>query len=113
MTDSGPSSPEPPHDPRMHGFRIRTSVVEAEALIDRRVGPLGAETIDVREAAGRVLACSVRADEPVPAFDRAAMDGYAVRGEETFGAGPYAPATFRLVGEARPGRLPEVEVGPG
>jgi molybdopterin molybdotransferase len=103
----------PSHDPRMHGFRTRTSVDEAVALIDRRVGPLPAETIDFRQAAGRVLAGSVQAAAPVPAFDRAAMDGYAVRGEETFGASPYSPAPFRRVGEARPGRRCAVEVGPG
>jgi molybdopterin molybdotransferase len=32
------------------------------------------------------------------------MDGYAVRGEETFGATPYSPAVLRCIGEARPGR---------
>jgi molybdopterin molybdotransferase len=41
------------------------------------------------------------------------MDGYAVRGEETFGAGPYAPIAFRCVGEARPGRGSPAVVGPG
>jgi molybdopterin molybdotransferase len=97
----------------MHGFRTRTSVDEADTLIDRRVGPLPAEMIDFRLAAGRVLAESIQAAEPVPAFDRAAMDGYAVRGEETFGAGPYSPALFRRAGEARPGRRCGVEVGPG
>jgi len=32
------------------------------------------------------------------------MDGYAVRGEETFGASDYTPLPFRLIGEAMPGR---------
>jgi molybdopterin molybdotransferase len=53
------------------------------------------------------------ASEAVPAFDRAAMDGYAVRGEETFGATPFNPALVRCVGEARPGRICPVEIGPG
>jgi molybdopterin molybdotransferase len=104
---------EPLHDPRMRGFRARTAVDEVAALIDRRVGRLGAESIAFAEAAGRVLAEEVVAREPVPAFDRAAMDGYAVRGEETFGASPYQPAAFRLVGEARPGRRCSAAVGPG
>ena len=113
MSDPGPTPPARPYDPRMHGFRARTSVDEAVALIDRRVRPLGAETIDFRGAAGRVLAESVEAAAPVPGFDRAAMDGYAVRGEETFGAAPYSPALFRCVGAVRPGRRPEIAVGPG
>jgi molybdopterin molybdotransferase len=48
----------------------------------------------------------------VPAFDRAAMDGYAVGGEATFGASVYTPATFRRVGRSRPGFACEVTVGP-
>jgi molybdopterin molybdotransferase len=92
------------HDPRMRGFRTRTAVDEVVALIDGRIAALAAEAIDSREAAGRVLAADVRAAAPVPPFDRAAMDGYAVRGEETFGADAYNPAPFLLVGAARPGR---------
>jgi molybdopterin molybdotransferase len=41
------------------------------------------------------------------------MDGYAIRGEETTGADPYAPAVFQVVGRARPGRPFAGEVGPG
>src|SRR5207249_3656015 len=65
------------------------------------------------DAAGRVLAVDIRAGDAVPPFDRAAMDGFAVRGEETFGADPYNPAAFRLLGEARPGRAFSGTIGPG
>jgi molybdopterin molybdotransferase len=41
------------------------------------------------------------------------MDGYAVRGAETFGASSYGPAIFRCIGGARPGHAFEGEVGPG
>jgi molybdopterin molybdotransferase len=83
------------------------------ALIEARVRPLGTEIIALAEAGGRVLAGPIVAKGPVPAFDRAAMDGYALRGEETFGADLYQPATFRRVGEARPGRAFAGRVGPG
>jgi molybdopterin molybdotransferase len=100
--------PEPPaapfFDPRMRGFRTRVAVEEVVATIDRRVGALGVEAVELGDAAGRVLAAEVVAAADVPPFDRAAMDGYAARGEETFGADPYNPAAFRLVGESRPGR---------
>jgi molybdopterin molybdotransferase len=49
----------------------------------------------------------------VPGFDRAAMDGFALRGEETFGAGPYNPLEFTVVGETLPGRPFAGTVGPG
>jgi molybdopterin molybdotransferase len=100
-------------DPRMRGFRTRSTVDDVLALIDRRVGLLATENVPLGEAAGRVLAAAVEAREPVPPFDRAAMDGYAVRGEETFGADPYSPAMFTCVGRARPGRAFAGLVGPG
>jgi len=65
---------------------------------------LAIESVAVGEAAGRVAAEDVRARLSVPHFARAAMDGWAVVGESTFGATTYAPASLRVVGEARPGR---------
>jgi molybdopterin molybdotransferase len=91
-------------DVRMRGFQDRAEVDAVVALIDGRVRPLGAEAVDLRNAAGRVLAADVTAGVPVPGFDRAAMDGYALRGGETFGAGPYNPLEFEVVGVALPGR---------
>jgi molybdopterin molybdotransferase len=41
------------------------------------------------------------------------MDGYALRGSETFGAGPYNPLEFDIVGEALPGRPFPGAVQPG
>ena len=104
---------EQPFDPRMRGFRARASVEDVHALIDERVKALGSEEVGLIEAAGRVLASDVVAGNDVPGFDRAAMDGYAVRGEETFGASAYSPAVFTLVGSARPGRPCETRLGPG
>jgi molybdopterin molybdotransferase len=56
------------------------------------------------ECVGRVLAEDVAARVSVPGFRRSAMDGYAVRGENTFGASEYSPLRLELVGEAYPGR---------
>ena len=41
------------------------------------------------------------------------MDGFALRGEETFGAEAYTPALFRIIGRSRPGRRFGGIVGPG
>src|SRR5262249_43726321 len=101
------------HDPRMRGFRSRTSVDEVISLIDARVNALPCEPVALCEAAGRVLAAEVVAGTSRPPFDRAAMDGYAVRGEETHGADAYTPAILRLVGVARPGRAFGGTVSPG
>jgi molybdopterin molybdotransferase len=50
-----------------------------------------------------VLAEDVRAEVDVPGFDRSAMDGYAVRGEDTFGASAYDPVALRVLGQTLPG----------
>lgn len=91
-------------DVRMKGFRDRTEVADAVALLDSRVSTLSAEALSIHDAAGRVLASEVTSDVAVPPFDRAAMDGYALRAEETFGAGPYSPLEFTIIGEALPAR---------
>ncbi len=101
------------HDVRMRGFKDRADVDAVLAILNERLAPLAAESVSLHEAAGRVLAEDVTATVCVPPFDRAAMDGYALRGEETFGAGPYNPLEFQLIGEARPGKAFEETVGPG
>jgi molybdopterin molybdotransferase len=63
-----------------------------------------AERAPLAEACGRVVAEDVVAAVSVPHFARAAMDGYAVRGESTFGATSYAPVELAVIGEAMPGR---------
>ncbi len=100
-------------DVRMRGFQDRAEVSAVVALIDGRVRPLPPEDVDLRGTAGRVLAADVTAGVAVPGFDRAAMDGYALRGDETFGAGPYNPLEFEVVGVALPGRPFAGRVGPG
>jgi molybdopterin molybdotransferase len=100
-------------DVRMRGFRDRADVADVLRQLDGRVCALPPEAITLNDAAGRVLAADVRSEVAVPPFDRAAMDGYAVRAEETFGAGPYSPLEMAIIGEALPGRpfVGRVEVG--
>jgi molybdopterin molybdotransferase len=91
-------------DVRMRGFQNRTEIEQVLALIETRITPLGCEAVSLHEASGRVLAKDVISETAVPGFDRAAMDGYALRGKETFGADAYSPLEFRVIGEAFPGR---------
>ncbi len=57
----------------------------------------GQEVIPLREALGRVVAADVVSSMDVPPVDRAAMDGYAVRSEETTGATEANPVVLRCV----------------
>lgn len=91
-------------DVRMRGFRQRTAVEDALRVLEERTAVLGPEQVGLRDAAGRVAAAEITARVSVPHFDRAAMDGYAVVGESTFGATAYAPVELRIVGESRPGK---------
>ncbi len=100
-------------DVRMRGFQDRAEVDAVLALLDARVGPLPPEDVPLHSAAGRVLAKDVVAGVAVPGFDRAAMDGYALRGEETFGAGPYNPLDFAVVGVSLPGKPFAGRIVPG
>lgn len=97
----------------MRGFRERAEVDAVWRWIERHAKRLGPETVALDDAAGRVLASDVVATLDVPAFDRSAMDGYALRGDETTGAGEYNPLSFGVVGTALPGRPYEGTVAPG
>lgn len=76
----------------------------------RRVRALPALDLDLTQAHGNVLAENVLSPHPYPAFDQAAIDGYAARSEDISHAGPGRPARLNVVGDLaasswRPARL--------
>jgi len=100
-------------DVRMRGFRARADVREVVAWIDARPAPLPAEDVHLLGTSGRVLARAIESPVDVPAFRRSAMDGWAVRGAETFGASELEPLSLPCVGESRPGEPPPPPLAPG
>src|SRR5438552_6189493 len=58
--------------------------------------PLESEDVPVADALGRVTAAAVFARVSVPHYHAAAMDGIAVRAEETLGATDSAPLQLRV-----------------
>jgi len=80
-------------------FRV-ISVEDAQALILENVTECGEESVSLPDAFGRVLREDVVADRDVPPFDRARMDGYALRAEDTLGA----PVRLKVIGEVAAGR---------
>jgi molybdopterin molybdotransferase len=97
----------------MKGFAERADVEEVDDFLLRHTRALPAEDVELLACAGRVLAADVRAEVDVPGFRRAAMDGYAVRGEDTFGASAYDPIALEIDGQALPGRPFPGSVGAG
>ncbi len=95
-------------------FRNLVSIEEAkqrleESLeIERRI-----EEVPLRDSYGRIVAEDVYAPIDIPPFDRAAMDGYAVRAEDTFGAEEDKPVRLKVVGRVEAGDRPKVEVKRG
>jgi molybdopterin molybdotransferase len=100
-------------DVRMRGFSARADVDEVDRFLSERVTPLGDEEVGLLGCVGRVLATDVRAEVDVPPFARSAMDGYAVRGEDTFGASDYDPIHLEVIGEILPGQRFERALSPG
>lgn len=107
------TQPQSPRDVRMRGFTQRHTVQEAWDWVDALPVRSVAEPVPLSAACGRVLAEDVVSNIDVPGFDRSAMDGYAVRGNETSGASDYNPLSFEIVGVSLPGRGFEGEVHEG
>ena len=85
------------------------SASQALEIVLRETPALPAEEVALEDALGRVLAREVAADRDLPPFDRAAMDGYALRAADT----RKAPAALEIIGEVRAGEWPASGVGPG
>lgn len=76
------------------------SVAEAISIVKEQSRSLPSEEIEMTEAVGRVLAEEAFADTDLPPFNRAQMDGYALRSADTADV----PARLSIVGEAAAGR---------
>ncbi|MWV38649.1 molybdopterin biosynthesis protein [Natrialba sp. INN-245] len=73
----------------------------------------GIDRVPLEDARGRVLVARLDAELDVPGFDRASLDGYALRARETFGADEADPARLEVVGEVHAGEKPDVAVAEG
>jgi len=73
----------------------------------------GVEEAGIDIAFGRVLAENIVSRFPLPPFDRARMDGFAVRAADTFGAWETKPIRFRIVGSLRAGMTSKKTVSRG
>ncbi len=82
---------------------------QALATVLAEARPLPDEEVPLEEALRRVLAEDVASDLDLPPFDRAAMDGFAVRAADV----ALAPAALEVAGEVRAGQWPDAHVSPG
>ena len=96
-------------------FRRLVSIEEALRVLSKRIRPkpLGVEEVPLSRALGRVLAEDVAAPLDLPPFDRAAMDGYAVRAEDVEGADEWSPVTLKVIGSVEAGESADFWVSKG
>jgi len=74
---------------------------------------MGTEKVSLDESVGRIPADDIRSDIDLPDFSRSIMDGFALRGSSTFGAGEGNPAYLTVKGTVAMGESPNLSVGPG
>ena len=105
----------PTEDRRRAGFKQRTRLAAAREQLLSAITPHDrTERLRLSLADGRVVATKLTAPNPVPNYERAAMDGYAVQASDTVGASDRSPVVLdTLDGEAdcRPGGAVPVHTG--
>ena len=96
-------------------FRKLLTIEEAKQVFEQSFSPkpVGVEHVHLSEALNRVLAEDMVAAMDVPPFDRATVDGYAVRAADTFGADEDHPIILKLCGHVKVGEPPRVVVEKG
>ena len=107
----------PPPSPGTSGFAataaLPASVDEHLEAILAVVGPLPELDLTLLDAHGCVLAEDVVADSPLPNFDNAQMDGYAVRAADLAAATETTPVLLPVVGDIAAGSRGTFSVQPG
>jgi molybdopterin molybdotransferase len=98
----------------MRPFGKTIALDEARAIIEAVIRPIDrTEVLQLQQANGRVLARDIFSSADVPPFSRAAMDGYAVRAEDTSGASRTMPCLLRRIETIYTGQVPQKRLGSG
>jgi molybdopterin molybdotransferase len=93
-------------------FKVKTPEQVRKILIET-TRPLSSETINIQDSLGRVLAGDINSPVDLPGFERATMDGFAIRAKDTFGASSGSPAYLNLIGEVKMGESASIKVSQG
>lgn len=88
------------------------SVESAVEIILKEIKPLGVESLDIMSAMGRVLGEDIIAARNNPPWNNSAMDGYALRADDTKTA-PDSPITLKVVYDLPAGHVPKSAIGKG
>ncbi len=89
------------------------SVEEALQKILDEVDALETEYVPILESQGQVLAEDIVSSINVPPLDNSAMDGFAIRAQDTIGASAVSPKILKVIDTVMAGSIPQNEVIPG
>lgn len=89
------------------------SVAEHQRVVAELIRARPAATVALADAQGLVLADDVVARLALPVFDNSAMDGYAVRAEDTAAATPEHPVVLPVAEDIPAGRTDRLVLRPG
>ena len=89
------------------------SVEQALDKILTYLDTLEEERVPILDSLERVLAEDIKSEINVPPLDNAAMDGYAVKSEDTLGASQDSPRVLRVIDTVIAGSISKREVAPG
>src|SRR6266699_5022632 len=92
-------------------FRVVTPQEALRLLL--QVPPVTTERVPTVRARARVLAEDLYSSVDLPHFHRAAMDGYAVKAKDTFGASQSLPAYLKFAGVVEMGKEATQLLGAG
>ncbi|TFF87749.1 MAG: hypothetical protein EU550_02665, partial [Promethearchaeota archaeon] len=100
---------------RLHkvGFSKLTSVKEALNILFENMNEMSHEIIETKNSLNRILAEDIICTISVPPFDKSAMDGYALKANDTFGASPKSPKFVIKVGKIEIGEDVELKINQG
>ena len=83
---------------------------EALKIMLNSVKKLECESIELLQCAGRILFDDIVADINIPPFDNSAMDGFAVKSEDTSGASDNNPVNLKIIEEIKAGDYKSTEL---
>ncbi|MCW3975112.1 MAG: molybdopterin biosynthesis protein, partial [Candidatus Bathyarchaeota archaeon] len=93
-------------------FRKFISLDEARVRLTKYLSsiPERSDEISTSKALGSAIFEDIVSKFDVPPFDKALMDGYATRAQDTFGAEEFRPIELKLIGSVEMGEEPKFNV---
>ena len=98
---------------RTIGFSKLTSLKDALEKLNSKIQINPTKEIEIKDALNRILADNIISKISIPPFDRSAMDGYAIKAEDSFGASPKNPKEIKLVGIIEIGEFSKFKIDRG